>query len=166
MSKTIHTSSMRPVGNLNEEHILGNVASLNGILADEYALFTKTLNYHWNVTGPRFHSIHKFLEGHYRSLLEVMDGVAERVRILGETPLSTMKSMNEVNQLNEKNGGQMSASEMIDDLYHGHLQLQTEIRNVLEADAPMSTDPGTEDFLISLLQKHEEMSWMLKSHLD
>ena len=46
------------------------------------------------------------------------------------------------------------------------IKLQTEIRNVLEADAPMSTDPGTEDFLISLLQKHEEMSWMLKSHLD
>ena len=55
------------------------VHCLNNVLANEYALFTKTLNYHWNITGPRFHALHVSLEGHYKELLMVMDEVAERV---------------------------------------------------------------------------------------
>src|SRR5690606_28829488 len=67
------------------------VEHMNSLLANEFSLFTKTLNYHWNVTGPHFLAIHKFLDDHYHSLLEVMDETAERIRALGGFPIGTIK---------------------------------------------------------------------------
>lgn len=139
---------------------------LNSLLANEYTLFTKTLNYHWNVTGPRFHSLHNFLEGHYKELLTVMDDLAERVRILDETPLSTVNEMNTFMSMTEKNGAHMSGHQMIKDLFDGHTQIIESIKEANLKNELFKTDPGTEDFLISLLQKHEKMNWMLKSHID
>lgn len=156
----------RPVGNVNEREINNIVSTLNTILADEYALFTKTLNYHWNITGPRFHSLHTFLEDSYKDTLEVMDSVAERVRILGERPLSTVKKLGEEMSIEEKNGRDMSSSEMLADLFKSNMLIQNTIRTSLNEDELFKQDPGTEDFLVGLLQKHETMSWTLKSHLD
>lgn len=140
--------------------------ALNHILANEYALFTKTLNYHWNITGPRFHSLHTFLESEYNTLLRSMDSIAERVRVLGETPCSTVKEMMEHMDLNEKNGRDLSANEMLRNLLGDHQKIQTLIHETLEKDGLFDRDPGTEDFLTALLQTHEKDSWMLKSHLD
>jgi starvation-inducible DNA-binding protein len=139
--------------------------AMNHLLANEFALFTKTLNYHWNITGPRFHSIHAFLEEGYNDLLVTMDDIAERVRIIGEIPLGTVSKMNETMSLSEKNGKSLSSNEMLSDLLAGHQEIQGHIRETLE-NKQFDVDPGTEDFLISVLQKHEKTSWMLKSHLD
>ena len=157
----------RPVGEI-ENKVAGSVAwRLNQILANEYALFTKTLNYHWNVTGPRFHSLHNFLEIQYKDLLETMDDVAERIRTLGETPLSTVKEMYSYMDLNEFTGKELSSSEMIADLFKVNLNIQKQIKDTLENEKEsFETDLGSEDFLVSLLQKHELISWKLKSHLD
>ena len=142
-----------------------NISFLNHLLATEFGLFTKTLNYHWNVTGPRFHSLHTFLETQYRDLLEVMDDVAERIRVLGSTPISTVHGMDVEMDISEKDGSTMSASDMLKDLFDVNIQIQDSIKEVVAQDNRFKKDPGTEDFLITLLKQHEEMGWMLRSHL-
>jgi starvation-inducible DNA-binding protein len=163
-----HSESVnkRPVGDINSKSAEEIVSRLNGLLADEFGLFTKTLNYHWNITGPRFHSLHTFLEGQYNELLEVMDNVAERVRILGDAPLSTVSEMSKKMHLEEKNGENLSSNEMISDLLHSSHLIQEEIKRTINQDKAFSEDPGTEDLLVGILRKHEKNSWMLKSHLD
>ncbi|MAZ47389.1 MAG: DNA starvation/stationary phase protection protein [Halobacteriovoraceae bacterium] len=156
----------RPIANLNKETAGTTTKALNTLLANEYAVFTKTLNYHWNVTGPRFHSIHNFLETQYRDLLEIMDNIAERVRIIGETPISTVEKMKAAMDIDETNGEALGSNEMLDDLLFSHMKIQTHLKEVITNDKLFENDPGTEDFLVGLLQKHESMSWMLKSHLD
>ena len=80
---------MAPVPKAYKKIVFG----LNSVLANEFSLFTKTLNYHWNITGPRFSSLHVFLGEQYNELLLMMDEVAERVRVLDERPVSTIKGM-------------------------------------------------------------------------
>ncbi len=164
--KSAEQLSKRPVTHMNERKLKEITEDLNHILANEYALFTKTLNFHWNVTGSRFHSLHKFLEGEYQSLLKSMDEIAERVRILGETPCSTVREMMDHMDLNEKSGRDLSANEMIRTLLGDHQKVQNLIHETLEKEGLFASDPGTEDFLTELLEKHEKESWMLKSHLD
>ena len=76
---------MRPNIGLLDEQREGAVAILNTLLADEYLLYTKTRNYHWNVVGPQFNDLHKFFEAQYNELNEIVDDVAERSRALGGT---------------------------------------------------------------------------------
>ncbi|MEZ4873286.1 MAG: DNA starvation/stationary phase protection protein [Bdellovibrionales bacterium] len=140
---------------------------MNSILADEYTLFTKTLNYHWNVTGPRFYSIHEFLENHYRSLLEVIDDVAERIREVEGVPIGTLKDFKKKSSIVESANKMPDASGMISDLMSDHQLLQTEITSLLEyIKKCKKPDPGSEDFFGRLVKMHEEMSWKLKSHLN
>jgi starvation-inducible DNA-binding protein len=77
---------MHPNIGLLDEQREGAVAILNTLLADEYLLYTKTRNYHWNVVGPQFNDLHKFFEAQYNELNEIVDDVAERSRTLGATP--------------------------------------------------------------------------------
>ncbi|MCR9204889.1 MAG: DNA starvation/stationary phase protection protein, partial [Halobacteriovoraceae bacterium] len=153
-----------PVGNISNEEIKNTASFLNTLLANEYALFTKTLNYHWNVEGPRFHSLHTFLETQYNSLLTKMDSIAERVRVLGESPLSTVKEMASQMNINEVNGKDLSSSEMLEDLYLTHMTIHEDMRMFLK-EMNNEEDPGTEDFIVSLINDHEMMAWKLKSHI-
>lgn len=164
--KNIETLKNRPVGTIDLLDAQNTTEFLNELLSNEYALFTKTLNYHWNVTGSRFHSLHSFLETQYNDLLAVMDNIAERVRVLGETPNSTVKEMYEGMSLEEKSGKNMSSSQMIGDLFENNQIIQESIKGYLSGQHDFKKDPGTEDFLVGVLQKHEMMSWKLKSHLD
>lgn len=138
---------------------------LNTILANEFSLFTKTLNYHWNITGPRFHSLHTFLEGHYRELLEIMDSVAERVRILDERPIGTIKQMYTETELHDSTEKPLLAEDMLKNLLKDHQLIKSQVKEVLADESLFKNEAGTHDFLVSLLQKHEMMAWMLKSHL-
>lgn len=168
-NKMMHSelNQKAPVGEISETSQKASVEFLNILLANEYALFTKTLNFHWNVTGPRFHSLHGFLEEQYRSLLDVMDDVAERVRVLGHRPLSTVREMNNNNDLEEKTSKRVQSSDqMIQELLHDHMLIQEQLRKFLDGDKNLERDFGTEDFLVGLLQKHEMTSWMLKSHIE
>ena len=95
-----------------------------------------------------------------------MDNIAERVRIIGETPISTVEKMKAAMDIDETNGEALGSNEMLDDLLFSHMKIQTHLKEVITNDKLFENDPGTEDFLVGLLQKHESMSWMLKSHLD
>ncbi len=147
------------------EDNLDIVTCLNGVLANEYVLFTKTLNYHWNITGPRFHSLHTFLEGQYRQLLEVMDEVAERVRIFDQRPISTIKGMYSHMEIKDGQDKVPNAETMLQNLMEDHVTIQNQLKEIVMDKNKCATDPGTEDLLVGLLRKHEMMSWMLRSHI-
>jgi starvation-inducible DNA-binding protein len=154
-----------PMGSKDKSKNTSVASVINTVLADEFSLFTKTLNFHWNITGKRFHTLHTFLEEQYRELLEVMDEVAERVRIIGERPLSTVSEMYSATTLNESPGKVPNADHMLSELLKDHLTIQSNIKKALDSEDLFSDDPSTEDFLVGLLGKHEKMSWMLKSHV-
>lgn len=150
--------------NMKNQERIKRVASLNAILGDEFGLFTKTLNYHWNIEGPRFHSLHTFLETSYRELLEVLDDVAERARMLGGPATGTVKNLLDHMSIKEKEGAHLSTNDMLTDLLNSHVHLEEEIKRIRNSNN-WEDDPGTEDFLIGLLRKHEKTSWMIRSHL-
>jgi starvation-inducible DNA-binding protein len=139
---------------------------MNSLLADEYALFTKTLNFHWNVTGPRFYSVHEFLEGHYKRLIGMIDDLAERIREIGFMPMGTMTEFCKNSRIEERPGVSPETSHMIAELLADHHKVQGSIEEILNDKSAHDMRVSTEDFLISLLKTHEEMSWALKSHLS
>jgi starvation-inducible DNA-binding protein len=145
---------------------LANVAhALNVILADEYLLYTKTRNAHWNVEGPDFHSKHLFFEAQYQQLDEVMDSVAERIRSLGHYSPATLKIFLELTHfseiLHEKNDGVGFMMELLSD----HESLIIHLRENINIFANDYKDLGTSDYITGLMETHEKMAWMLRSHL-
>lgn len=138
---------------------------LNVLLADEYVLYTKTLNYHWNMTGPHFNHMHKFFEQHYEILLGFADDVAERVRALGGRALGTMIEFSKVTRLKEEPGKKLDIPQMSASLLADHESIIRYLRSTaLECTALQ--DDVTNNFLIELAEKHEKMAWMLRASLE
>ena len=139
---------------------------LNAILSDEYLLYTKTLNYHWNVVGPQFNDLHKFFGGQYEALSEIVDDVAERVRSLGGKSLGTLTEFLKTARLRETPGKHPNALGMISDLLADHESVIRSLRGDLATCLDAYGDAGTSDFLTGLMEKHEKMAWMLRSFLE
>lgn len=137
---------------------------LNTLLADEHVLYVKTRNFHWNVQGMHFHSLHLFFEDQYNELADMIDEIAERTRSLGHFALGTMKDFLEITRLLESNevGNEKT---MLNNLLNDHETLIRELRND-QAKANELHDPGTGDFLTAVMEKHEKMAWMIRAHLD
>lgn len=143
----------------------GVVAILNTVLADEYVLYTKTRNFHWNVTGPRFNDLHKFFESQYDGIDESIDEIAERARALGAVSLGSMAEFLKSTRLKEHAGAELDADEMIAALLADHEAIIRNLRaDVQKADEKFG-DTGTADFLTGLMEGHEKMAWMLRSYL-
>ncbi len=140
-------------------------ATLNGILADEYVLYTKTRNFHWNVTGPLFNDLHKFFESQYDQLDELIDDVAERVRALGETPVASLAQFLEHTRLKESVGPKPS-QEMIAELLADHESIIRQMRGDVEKAGSDFHDAGNQDALTGWMEQHEKMAWMLRSMLE
>lgn len=157
---------MEPNIDLSEEQRGGVVLILNVLLSDEYMLYTKTRNYHWNVVGPQFHSLHEFFERQYKELDEIVDEVAERVRYLGGQSLGTLSEFLRHTRLKEQPGQYPNDREMIASLLGDHEAIIRHLRIDLEICADKYKDIGTNDFLIGLMEKHEKMAWMLRSFLE
>jgi starvation-inducible DNA-binding protein len=137
---------------------------LNTLLADEFVLYTKTRNYHWNVVGPQFNDLHKFFEKQYEALNEVVDEVAERARTLGGRAWGTLAEFVKATRLRERPGESPDARGMIADLLADHESLVRQLRLDLEV-AEKHGDAGTNDFLTGLMEKHEKTAWMLRACL-
>jgi starvation-inducible DNA-binding protein len=150
---------------LSEEQCDSVVKILNTLLSDEYVLYTKTRNYHWNVLGPQFNDLHKFFEEQYTELNVVVDDVAERARSLGGWALGTLKEFSQHARLNEHPDQYPNAREMIANLLADHETIVRQLRTDLEA-AEKYHDMGTNDFLTGLMEKHEKMAWMLRAFLQ
>jgi starvation-inducible DNA-binding protein len=142
------------------------VQILNTLLADEFLLYTKTRNYHWNVTGPQFNDLHKFFEAQYEALDDVIDDVAERVRALGGRAFGTLEEFRASARLGEKPGPAPAARDMLATLLGDHETLIRALRSDIDAVNDRHRDVGTADFLTGLLEQHEKAAWMLRSFLD
>jgi len=157
---------MKPNIGLADKDREGVLKILNTVLADEYVLNTKTKNYHWNIVGPQFHDLHKFLDAQYEELADIVDDVAERARSLGGPALGTLGEFLKQTRLKEQPGQHPGAREMIANLLADHEALIRTLRVDLEACAERYHDIGTNDFLTGLMEKHEKMAWMLRACLE
>ncbi len=135
-------------------------------LADEYVLYTKTRNFHWNVTGGRFHDLHKFFESQYEAIDEAIDEIAERMRSLGESSPGSMAEFLAVARLKEAAGKPLAADDMIGALLSDHESLVKSLRKDIDRCGDELKDVGTQDFLTGLLEQHEKQAWMLRSFLE
>jgi starvation-inducible DNA-binding protein len=133
-------------------------------LADTYTLYLKTQNFHWNITGPDFYSLHIMLEAQYKELADAVDLIAERIRALNcHTPASFSQFL-KLTSLKEETGS-LSSKEMIKQLLKDH---ETVIHhsNIILETAQKAHDEGTVDLLIERLRAHEKTAWMLRSILE
>lgn len=157
---------MNPNVGISDKNRQNVVKILNALLADEYVLYTKTRNYHWNVVGPQFNDLHKFFETQYSELNEVVDEVAERARTLDGHAFGTLAEFAQHARLKERPGDYPDAAGMLEDLLGDHETVIRQLRGDLETAAAKHKDVGTSDFLTGLMEKHEKMAWMLRAFLE
>ncbi|MCC6525661.1 MAG: DNA starvation/stationary phase protection protein [Polyangiaceae bacterium] len=139
-------------------------AGLSRVLADTYTLYLKTHNFHWNVTGRMFQTLHLMFETHYNELALAVDLVAERIRALGLPAPATYKKFAELSSIKEEEGVPR-AEDMIRLLVEGHETVARTARQVFKA-AESANDQPTCDLLTQRMQVHEKTAWMLRSLLD
>lgn len=151
---------------LTDEQRMGVGSILDRTISDLYVLYTKTRNYHWNVVGMHFRDLHKLLEEQYEELDTAIDLVAERSRKLGTPALGTLKEFLAHASLKEQPGDYPDAYMMISNLCGDHEAVIQWLRKSAEDCDEKYHDLGTNDFLIGLMQEHEKMAWMLRSHLE
>lgn len=157
---------MKPNLGLSDQDRDGGVQILNTLLSDEYVLYTKTRNYHWNVAGPNFHDLHKFFESQYEGLASIIDQVAERARSLGGNATGTLAEFLQFARVKEHPAQYPSATQMISNLLEDHEAVIRTLRTDLESCADKHHDAGTADFLTGLMETHEKMAWMLRAMLE
>lgn len=137
---------------------------LSRLLADSYTLYLKTHNFHWNVTGPMFNTLHLMFEDQYTELATAVDEIAERIRALGRPAPGTYKAFAELTSVKEADGVP-DAKEMIRQLVEGQETVARTAREVFPT-AEKAGDEPTADLLTQRMQVHEKTAWMLRSLLE
>ena len=137
--------------------------ALSNVLADTFVLYLKTHNFHWNVTGPMFHTLHQMFEEQYKELWLAVDAIAERIRSLGFIAPGAYGEFAKLTYLQESPVAR-NATEMIAELLRDHETAARTARSAL-AVARTAVDAPTEDLLTQRLAAHEKAAWMLRSLL-
>ncbi|MBI2392797.1 MAG: DNA starvation/stationary phase protection protein [Deltaproteobacteria bacterium] len=137
---------------------------LSRVLADTYTLYLKTHNFHWNVTGPMFQTLHLMFEAQYNELALAVDLVAERIRALGFPAPGTYKQFSALSAIREEDAIP-KAQEMIRKLVEAHETVARTARDVFKVAEGVSDQP-TCDLLTQRMQVHEKTAWMLRSLLE
>ena len=148
---------------INKEDRENISSGLARLLADSYTLYLKTHNYHWNVTGPQFNTLHMMFETQYTELALAVDEIAERIRALGVKAPGSYSEFAKLTNIEEGDGNE-TAEEMIRQLAIGQ---ETVVRTAREAfpAADAANDEPTADLLTQRMQIHEKNAWMLRSML-
>lgn len=157
---------MKPTLGISDKDIEEVATFLNTLLANEYVLYTKTRNAHWNISGPNFYELHKFFEIQYELLDVMIDDVAERVRSLGHYALGSLKDFLGVTQMNEENHDFRNSTQFLQALIQDHETIIRLIRNEIIPISERFKDLGTADFVTGLMEQHEKMGWMLRSFIS
>ncbi len=139
-------------------------AGLSRLLADSYTLYLKTHNYHWNVTGPMFNTLHLMFEQQYTELAMAVDEIAERIRALGVKAPGSYSAFAGLTSVREGTGDE-EAREMIRELVLGQEATARTAREVFPL-AEAANDEPTADLLTQRMQIHEKNAWMLRSMLE
>jgi starvation-inducible DNA-binding protein len=140
------------------------VGGLSRLLADSYTLYLKTHNFHWNVTGPMFQTLHLMFETQYNELALAVDLIAERIRALGAPAPGSYREFGKLSSIAEAEGVPR-ATEMIRQLVEGQEAVTRTARQVFEI-ADRAGDQPTADLLTQRMQIHEKTAWMLRSLLE
>lgn len=135
---------------------------LKVILADSALLAMKTQNFHWNVTGIQFYSLHLMFENQYKDLAIAVDDLAERIRTLDFQSPGSFKEFLTLSNLKEADGKVLTGVEMVTELQHDHEVVISNIKKVLPSIVE-AHDDETADLLIGRLEIHEKTAWMLRS---
>ena len=137
---------------------------LSKLLADSYTLYLKTHNYHWNVTGPMFNTLHLMFEAQYTELALAVDLIAERIRALGHPAPGSYRAYADLTDITEEDDSP-DAKEMIRRLVIGQETVVRTARSIFPAVDEAHDEP-TADLLTQRMQVHEKNAWMLRSLLE
>lgn len=140
------------------------VEALSSLLASSYTLYLKTHNYHWNVTGPMFTTLHTLFEMEYTELATAVDEIAERIRTLGARAPGSYSEFAKLSKVKEETG-RPDAKAMIQTLVGDQGTIASSARKVIEI-AEAANDQASVDLATRRLNVHEKNAWMLRSHLE
>ncbi|HSW93631.1 MAG TPA: DNA starvation/stationary phase protection protein [Gammaproteobacteria bacterium] len=144
-----------------KNHTTQMTEGLAKLLADTYTLYLKTQNFHWNVTGPLFHSLHKMFEEEYIELAAAVDEIAERIRALGANAPGSFADFLKLTSIKEETGTPI-ASDMVVKLLADHESIITHLQSLMPV-AQHLNDEATLDLLITRTEIHQKTAWMLRS---
>lgn len=148
---------------ITQAHRTALAEGLARLLADTYTLQLKTHNYHWNVTGPMFNTLHAMFEQHYGEMALAVDEIAERIRALGLFAPGSWSAFSALTRIEEERGVP-KAMEMVANLVAGHEAVIQTARELL-GPAEEAHDAVTADLLTRRLDVHEKTAWMLRALL-
>lgn len=146
---------------ISEDNRKAIVTGLSHLMADTYTLYLKTQNFHWNVQGPLFHSLHEMFEQQYTELAEAVDTIAERIRALGSPAPGSYAVFLELNSIEEETG-HPDAKKMVEQLVLGQEAIIRLARSLYPA-VEEASDEATMDLLTVRIEVHEKAAWMLRS---
>ncbi|TVP69768.1 MAG: DNA starvation/stationary phase protection protein [Leptolyngbya sp. LCM1.Bin17] len=162
--KTAAETAVMPIDiGIDEKDRQAIADGLSKLLADTYTLYLKTHNFHWNVTGPMFQTLHLMFEEQYNELALAVDQIAERIRALGFPAPGTYKAFGKLSSIQEDDGVP-AAEDMIRQLVEGQEAVVRTARSVFPA-VDQAHDEPTADLLTQRMQVHEKTAWMLRSLL-
>ena len=148
---------------INEEDRAAIAEGLSRLLADTYTLYLKTHNFHWNVTGPMFNTLHLMFETQYNELALAVDEIAERIRALDVSAPGSGSQFAKLSSIKEENGVP-EWKEMVQQLVDGHETASRTARELFR-HADKADDQPSADLATQRMQDHEKTAWMLRSLL-
>ncbi|WP_392537876.1 Dps family protein [Legionella sp. 227] len=137
------------------------IKKLEVVLADTYALYLKTQNYHWHVKGVHFKSLHELFEMQYKELAEAVDAIAERILIMGHKAPATFTALNQLKTIKDGDSS-FDANRMVSDLAQDHGTLVKDLNTTIKL-AQEHGDEGTVALLSERIAAHEKARWMLNA---
>lgn len=146
----------------NKENAIKALAdSLNGLLADSYALFIKTKNFHWHVAGPHFRDYHLMLDEHAQEIIGITDAMAERVRKIGHRTLTSIGAIAGKQSIADNDADHMDAKAMLKELHDDNMTLAKGFKAAKEL-AEAAGDNATDGLLDDWTDQAEERTWFLR----
>lgn len=141
-------------------------AELSKILADEFLLYSKTLNAHWNIEGPDFHTVHVYLETLYNEQQGIVDTVAERIRAVGHYVPAQLSKYLELTHLSEKSLKKNDSQTLFRELLEDHESIIVFLRENIKPTSDKLKAEGVSDYITGLMEYHQKTAWMLRAHLN
>jgi starvation-inducible DNA-binding protein len=163
-SKTTSAAPAISIG-IGEKDRAAIAAGLSKLLADTYTLYLTTHNFHWNVTGPMFNTLHAMFMTQYTELWNAVDPIAERIRALGHAAPGSYAQFGKLSSIADAPATPPKAMEMVRILVQGHEAVARTARSVFPL-ADKADDQPTADLLTQRLDIHEKTAWMLRSLLE